>query len=644
MSRFHFRTAFITAGVLLPTTILAATFQGPSQTPPNGNVPGVIWNVVGTSASQYQAKINFGTPVSGVPYINALSDFGFTSGKALRVDVNGPSALNMGNWGGPGGSGKDLTFTIYGGERVMSIGANPILGQDGRVQADKFCFNPGNPSDCIMSGDTGNWLSGGGSGLYVLKAGDTMTGLLTASAGISTVGINISSNFKFQDSLGNRIESGAYQTPSPNQAFLEVKDTAGGKRLRLLPSGNNQLINGRVDYDAFPTAQGAWFEGVKAGQSNINVALAPSPGISASFNTNLAPGYPVQGYLGYCPPSSPCSGLKLTVQGSGNQGIDIVNPSGTSATIVTESAGVIGRATVAGGTGGNFTGSAFGGTFTGTDGTGRGLKATASGANAIAGEFFGGLYGVTSTGVEAGGVFTSTGNFGEGVIGLATSNGTGGEFHGGVYGVRADGWAGTGVITEGAGYGIVASSPLGEGGNFDGKTIGISAYSGTGMGADIIGNTIGAQIKANAGTGAVITGTGAGLSATASAGTGGVFSGTVYGINAAGAGNGSIFTGPAGYTTYLAYPGYGAYASVPTGAMGFRSVMASAANYGMYTNGAGYFGGAMSIAGEITASGNTLTSCVWMAYAAQSVCPAATPIMNGVRISGTSVAAYCCDL
>ncbi|MBI5654707.1 tail fiber domain-containing protein [Candidatus Uhrbacteria bacterium] len=175
MKRLNLRYIVPLSAVAILSLVFAANaqFTGPSTQPTGGNVPGVIWNTAGSSAHQEGANINFGTDATGGGHpggYNFISDVGFKSGRAIRVDNAGASTLDMRNLGA---GAKPLTFNVYGGLRALGITANPVLGEDGRIQADKYCFNPGNPADCITT-----WPSGG-AGSYVLKAGDTMTGNLT---------------------------------------------------------------------------------------------------------------------------------------------------------------------------------------------------------------------------------------------------------------------------------------------------------------------------------------------------------------------------------------------------------------------------------------------------------------------------------
>lgn len=178
MKRVYLRTLLFTAGaVLTPAAIYAASFQGPGSgcTPPNCNVPGVIWNMQGTGQIQPGARIdidgeaNFG---SSAVRNDVLGDIGLEHTKAFYVNQNGTASFSMGNW--YGGVARSLNFFVNGD--IYAPGVSPFsgAGAEGRVQARKFCFYPGtNPTDCLTT-----W----NSGLHVLKAGDTMTGALAITS------------------------------------------------------------------------------------------------------------------------------------------------------------------------------------------------------------------------------------------------------------------------------------------------------------------------------------------------------------------------------------------------------------------------------------------------------------------------------
>ncbi|MBU0540698.1 hypothetical protein KKF59_02430 [Patescibacteria group bacterium] len=152
--------------VLLTVTPAQAAFIGPSQPPPLGNVPGVIWNIPAANPNSKQSATEYN--VAGSARIGG--DYYMGDGKALRVDFQGnqDTSLNIGNWGP-----KSFTLNVIG-----DIKTDNTDGADGRVSAYEFCYLDalGNPKDCLTT-----WPSGGGGGPYVQLSGDTMTGVLTLS-------------------------------------------------------------------------------------------------------------------------------------------------------------------------------------------------------------------------------------------------------------------------------------------------------------------------------------------------------------------------------------------------------------------------------------------------------------------------------
>lgn len=183
MKRVHFYGASILIGMGLPILVFAQ-FKGPTTQPPGGNVPGVIWNMLG-GGTQSGATIN----INGSATVNDITTapsvtnhiFGnnfLEPGKAFHVNQLGAATYYMGNWGGSGSSVQPLTYTVNGDLYAERVG--PFYtgaGNEGRMQARKFCFYPGtNPSDCLSSWSSLN-------SLYVQKVGDSMTGKLSISLG-----------------------------------------------------------------------------------------------------------------------------------------------------------------------------------------------------------------------------------------------------------------------------------------------------------------------------------------------------------------------------------------------------------------------------------------------------------------------------
>lgn len=196
----------LTMSLAMPLSALAS-FAGPTQSPPGGNVPGVVWNrsaVGGAAGEQSGADFN----ISGSGRLGG--DFILGDAKALRIDKAGPATFNIGNWG----SGmQPLSVNIYGDLVTNPTGVG--LGQsEGKITAPKFCLG----TDCITSWSAGGSGSGdvtdvvAGAGIlvstpsgpspsvafdasygdnrYVNITGDTMTGQLTVNAagGAAVVG------------------------------------------------------------------------------------------------------------------------------------------------------------------------------------------------------------------------------------------------------------------------------------------------------------------------------------------------------------------------------------------------------------------------------------------------------------------------
>lgn|GEM_PF-3023983 len=197
----------------IPFVVHAGNFTGPptcTNNEPCNNVPGVIWNVNGTAATQPTAQIDIGE-IGRIQKVRG--DIGLSDTAAFRVDKAGAAIFNMGNWFG--GPAQPLTFSINGDLHVNDFapGGN---GAKGRVQATQFCFNPGNPADCLSAwpavgggGTISTITNGGGLNIvnpngpnttlsvtdnYVNTTGDTMTGTLNINTPVTAIMINGGSN------------------------------------------------------------------------------------------------------------------------------------------------------------------------------------------------------------------------------------------------------------------------------------------------------------------------------------------------------------------------------------------------------------------------------------------------------------------
>lgn len=134
------------------------------------------------------------------------------SGKAFFVNKPGIAIFNMGNWDGALNAG--LKFSFYGDVYAKPAADPAGQGQEGRIQAQKFCFNTGNSPDCIASWPTG------GAGLYIKIVGNTMSGplmigLKTQIAGIIVSGGVSGSNFS-GSTVGIDAASDSYAVRCPS--------------------------------------------------------------------------------------------------------------------------------------------------------------------------------------------------------------------------------------------------------------------------------------------------------------------------------------------------------------------------------------------------------------------------------------------
>ncbi len=233
------------------TSTRVDAFRGPAKAPPSGNVAGVIWNLPPGSTPQDaeinitgQAKLkNISTAVGSRNEL--FGDIFLEAGKQIRIDTSGASTFGIGNWGGLGGTQMPLTLTVNGGLKIDSI-APAGLGNDGRVQADKFCFNPGAAADCISawSGPGGPGGGGGGGG------GGTLTGI-TAGSGISVSGAAPSPTVSLDGTYtdGRYVKKTGDTMSGPlfinsSQAALDVRGGADGTSPAARIFATHKNVNG----------------------------------------------------------------------------------------------------------------------------------------------------------------------------------------------------------------------------------------------------------------------------------------------------------------------------------------------------------------------------------------------------------------
>ncbi len=399
-----------------------------------------------------------------------MSDIGLTNGKAIRVDYSGSASLNMGNW--YGGTAKPLTFAVTGGVKTTQIASpNAILGEDGRVQAYKFCFDPavnGISNDCIT-----DWTQagGGGAGTYVLKAGDTMTGQLIAQKGV-----DVSTNFRYSQA-GSVFQSGAFMSPL-NNSFLETKDQTNGRNIKLLTaavSGNvgTNALQIRMNNTVNPQANAIYVDSQYNGNVDRSLVINPNTGLNNSetvigFAQNT-PGTTNQrgsGAMGECDSLNAggnCYALDLTANGSYGEstGIKVYHTSGTSAIIGSGTYAINGQST-----------NGYGGFFSSTNWNGIRSQGKYNGAELYgganpgdAGVVASGYYGVQGNGGPFGGSFTG---YTYGVVGNGNSMGIyGSGLTAGVYGYNVNtgsygylGYSGYGVYGSGQTYLEASTDPV----------------------------------------------------------------------------------------------------------------------------------------------------------------------------------------
>jgi len=219
------------SGVLLlsATAAFAAyDFTGPTQGPTGGNTPGVIWNVDGTSVTQPNAAINIGQ-LGKMHTIKG--DIILSDTSAFRIDRDGASSFNMGNWGN---GQKPFTLNVYGDVKLNSFFPGGP-GRAGSMDAQQYCINGAN---CITA-----WPSGGGGGITSIVNGGGLT--VTNPSGPTTT-LSVIDNYvnTTGDTMsGNLIIGNSYN--DNGLTILQYNQNGLLNALRAVATGTSQVaING----------------------------------------------------------------------------------------------------------------------------------------------------------------------------------------------------------------------------------------------------------------------------------------------------------------------------------------------------------------------------------------------------------------
>ncbi len=301
--------ALMALAMMLPQSSMAQqyppVFEGPKALPPNGNPPGILYatddahfanpsNLV--PGTDKNAIIPSSVFVGGNMRLNG--NLSIVNNKALSIDNPGGSSITVQNLLGA----QPFTMTMKGGLLLQPSAVNSgTLGNDGRVEATKFCITGASPS-CTTTWTPPN--------IYVLKAGDTMSGTLNVNtaAGVQGIVINSGNTGVTINTPGTgAIITGATALniagTNPSGAAVNVNAAGIGIGIQA-PAGEAMVVDSR---------DGAYF-------SNANVGHAA---IYANANANNV------------------SGIQGMANVSGAQGIYGLGQASNSK-------GVFGRGTVAG--------------------------------------------------------------------------------------------------------------------------------------------------------------------------------------------------------------------------------------------------------------------------------------------------------
>ncbi len=600
LRRFTFGS-LIVLSALMPVQTFGA-FVGPTQAPPDGNVPGVIWNKQAADANQAQVGADYNISGSG----RLGGDVYLGNAKALRIDAQGNTSLNIGNWG-------NGTFLL---NVVGDIQTDASDGAEGKMTAQKFCLG----ASCITSWPNGG---GGGSSDYVLKSGDVMSGFLTLNADptdslqaatkhyVDTSVANAGGGDITGVSAGAGLQGGAQTGNATLQLDASHQDgTAYDDRFVNISgdsmTGNLDLPNLRMSNALLGTVQGYPWQ-LAADRSLLELTNTSNGKLQLMREGNKD--YIYGNAAGAQLPISMFSFVR-------SDGLQLVGLTSNAVLRVSEKQSVPVGYT-------QHTAVDLGSTGGGTNHIG--VDSNAYTNSAYAGRFvstYGGISKIATLGTPS--------NAAEFTGSVCINNDC-----------RAS-WptsSGGSVTMVDTGKGLVGGPITGSG------TIELDVGYTDGRYVKIVGDTLTGDLNSSAAmtanktvSGGMIGSNTYGFYSVNAGNTYGLYSNaSVYGVYGVGATAGAVFNNSAAaYTTYVAYNGYGVYAAVPT-----------VNDYGLYTTGKAYVAGAATIAGDISAPSNVLSSCAWTAYVADGTaltCPSTTPLMSGMQRSGTTMRIYCCAL